>query len=268
MTLTQTDRPAATEAPIPSASCAAMPKAVMILAAGEGTRMRPLTETRPKPLLEVAGRSLLDRILDRVVEAGISQVVVNSHYLGQQVIDHMQENWSDAGFTLSLSQEDALLETAGGTLNALPLMGDADPIMVINSDALWMDGPVPTLRAMADGFDPDHMDALLMMYPMARLQAMHALGDFLMEPDGVLTKRPEGTVAPYIYAGVQIISRRVFDGVEPGRRSFLELWATAQEAGRLYGQKHDGWWYHVGTPQALEEATDLLQEDEARWLRP
>jgi MurNAc alpha-1-phosphate uridylyltransferase len=228
----------------------------MVLAAGLGTRMRPLTEAVPKPLLALRGRSLLDHALDRLADAGIGEVVVNAHHLAQQVVVACEARQSPRCTVLV---EDELLETGGGIRNALPLLGEA-PFAVVNGDAYWLDGPTPALARLAAAFDEERMDALLLMVRAATVEGEVGLGDFLLDPVGRIRRPKEREVAPYLYAGVQIIHPRLMDGTEPGRFGLMGPWMRAIEAGRLYGLVHDGAWFHLSTPPDLERAEEVLDK--------
>ncbi|MEI8394448.1 MAG: nucleotidyltransferase family protein [Rhodospirillaceae bacterium] len=228
----------------------------MVLAAGFGLRMRPLTLTRPKPLLTVAGRSMLDHALDRLVEAGVETAVVNSHYLGEQIGAHL------AGRTtprLILSPEAEVLETGGGIRLALPHFG-AEPFYSVNADILWLDGTVPALRRLAESFEPGRMDALLLLMPVDRAQGYDGPGDFSLEADGRVVRRREGETAPHVFAGVHITSPALFADTPEGPFSTNLVWNRALARGRLYGLVHDGDWFHVGTPEALEKTEALLAD--------
>jgi MurNAc alpha-1-phosphate uridylyltransferase len=240
--------PNAMETPLPARPAIAT---AMILAAGLGTRMRHLSAERPKPLTEVAGRSLIDRVADRCVEAGVRRAVVNTHYMAEMIENHLSAR---RDIEIVFSREDKLLDTAGGTANARKLLGDG-PIFAINSDALWMNGPQSALTRLAAAFDPDSMDFLLLMHRMAQLPEHGGRGDFHMDALGRLKRRKQAELSPYIYAGVQVLSPAVLDAVPPGTAlSFNPLWDKSGAAGRLFGQVHDGSWYHIGTPEALAGA--------------
>ncbi len=231
----------------------------MILAAGFGKRMRPITDTLPKPLVQVAGRALLDRALDHFETAGISKVVVNSHYLGDQIRDHLAPRNSP---DIILSPESEILETGGGVLHALDQLGDA-PFVAANSDALWGDGPTPALSRMRDVWDDTRMDALLLLHSTVNAVGYVGRGDFFMEPDGALTRRQEGGVAPFLFTGIQILHPRCFDGEAPGKFSLNRIYDKALAAGRLFGLRHDGDWYHVGTPEGLAEVETIFRRPKA-----
>jgi len=228
----------------------------MVLAAGLGTRMRPLTEAVPKPLLALRGRSLLDHALDRLEDAGVTEAVVNAFHLAPQVAAACEARRSPRCTVLV---EGELLETGGGILNALPHLGEA-PFAVVNGDAYWLDGPTPALLRLAAAFEEDRMDAMLLMVRAAQVEGEVGLGDFLLDPLGRLRRPKEREVAPYLYAGVQIIHPRLLDGTQPGRFGLMGPWLRAIEAGRLYGLVHDGAWFHLSTPPDLQRAEEALDK--------
>jgi N-acetyl-alpha-D-muramate 1-phosphate uridylyltransferase len=236
---------------------AELPEVAMVLAAGLGKRMRPLTATRPKPLVEVAGRTLLDHCLDRLRAAGVRKAVVNVHYLADALEAHLRNRVK--GIEIAVSDERGLLlETGGGLAKALPLI-DADPFLVVNSDNLWIDGPVDTLRLLASHWDDARMDALLLLVPLARANCHSGQGDFHMDAPGRLRRRKPGAVAPFVYTGIQIVSKRLFEGELPqGPFSLNLLWDRAIEAGRCYGAVHQGLWFDVGAPPNIRRAEDIL----------
>ncbi len=236
----------------------AMPKTAMVLAAGYGTRMRPLTETTPKPLLEVAGRSLLDHILDHLKRAGIEKIVINLHHLGEAIEKHLAD-FDGAELVFSYEREE-LLETGGGIKAALPLLGE-EPFFAINGDVVWLDGVVPCLQRLAETWDPACMDALLLLHPTITAFGYDGDGDFMMSPDGLLRRRIEREVAAFLFAGVQILHPRLFAGAPDGAFSLNRLYDKAIENQRLHGLRHDGEWFHVGTPAALRLADELLHEE-------
>jgi MurNAc alpha-1-phosphate uridylyltransferase len=231
------------------------PAKAMVLAAGLGVRMRPLTDRMPKPLVQVAGRALLDHVLDKLAEAGVREAVVNVHYLPDQIIDHV------AGRTaprVTISDErDLVRGTGGGVVKALPLLGDA-PFFHVNADTMWIDGVRPNLARLAEAFDPARMDILLLMAPTTSSIGYHGSGDYAMAADGTLRKRSEHQVVPFVYAGVAIISPTVFADAPQGAFSLTKLFDRANEQGRLYGLRMDGVWMHVGTPDAIAAAEDAF----------
>ncbi len=245
----------------------ALPETAMVLAAGLGTRLRPLTETTPKPLIQVAGRSLLDHCLDRLVEAGVRRAVVNIHWLGEQIRQHLQGR-KDIEIVIS-DESDALLETGGGIARALPLLCNGPllgngPFLSVNSDLIWRDARGNALRRMAARFDADSMDALLLLQPAMAATGYDGMGDFMMDQMGLLTRRDARCVAPFVYTGVQIISPRLFDAVPVGEKaeafSLNRLYDRAIEQGRLYGLRHEGDWMDVGSHTGLAQAEALLSD--------
>ncbi len=221
----------------------------MVLAAGLGKRMRPLTATRPKPLVRVAGKALIDHAFDRIADAGIGHVVVNAHYLADALTAHVRgARWP---FAIDVSDERAqLLETGGGLMAALPqLRGDA--FLCVNSDNIWTDGPTPAIEQLARRWDDTAMDALLLLVPQARATGHGGQGDFRMDALGRVSRRAPGRVAPFVFTGIQIISRRLL--VDPPGAAFSTniFWDRAIAAGRLYGLSHQGQWFDVGTPASI-----------------
>jgi len=233
-----------------------MPETAMVLAAGLGKRMRPLTNDRPKPLVEVAGAALLDHALARVAQAGVRRAVVNVHYMAERIEAHLAAGRQ--GLDIALSDERAaLLETGGGVANALPLIA-GDPFFVLNSDNLWVDGPRPALGELARAWDGAAMDALLLVVPYAGATGYEGQGDFHMDADGRLARRAEGRLAPYVFTGVQLLSKRLFERVAVEPFSLNRLYDRALADGRLFGLAYGGLWFHVGTPAALAEAEAVL----------
>lgn len=240
-----------------------IPKRAMVLAAGLGVRMRPLTDTTPKPMIEVAGRTMLDRALDRLVEAGVQTAVVNTHWLPERIEDHLKAR-TDIG--IEISREELLLETGGGVANALPLLGD-DAFFVVNADIVWRDGTIPALERLARHWDDAAMDVLLLLTGAVRATGYDGPGDFLMDPVGGLKRRPERQIAPFVFTGVQIVHPRLFADAPDGAFSMNVLYDRASEAGRLRGLAHDGEWYHVGTPDAIGVAEAEILEREGSRVR-
>ena len=230
----------------------------MVMAAGLGKRMRPLTATRPKPLVRVAGQALIDHALDRIEEAGIRRTVVNVHYLADAVEAHLQARARRTGAEYVVSDERTrLLETGGGLVRALPMLGDK-PYLCANSDNIWVNGPVDSVRALAERWDPEKMDALLLLIPHARAHGHGGLGDFHMDAQGRLSRRRASRVAPFVYTGVQVISPRLI--VDPPAEVFSTniFWNRAIVDGRAYGMVHPGLWFDVGTPQAIPLVEDAI----------
>jgi MurNAc alpha-1-phosphate uridylyltransferase len=223
----------------------------MVLAAGLGTRMRPLTDRMPKPLVRVAGAPLLDHVLDRLADAGVETAVVNVHYFADQIEAHLEGRKRPR---IVISDERAqLLDTGGGVVKALGTLGSA-PFFHVNSDTIWIEGVRPNLVRLAESFDPARMDVLLLLAPTAGSIGYDGRGDFAMGPDGRLSRRPERGVVPFVYAGVAILSPGLFADAPQGPFSLNRLFDRAMEAGRLHGLRLDGTWMHVGTPQAIEAA--------------
>jgi len=236
---------------------AAVPEVAMVMAAGLGKRMRPLTAARPKPLVEVAGKALLDHCLDRLRAAGVRKAVVNVHYLADALEAHLKNRVQ--GIEVAVSDErDQLLETGGGLVRALPLI-DADAFLVVNSDNLWIDGPLDTLRLLASGWDDARMDALLLLVPHARAHCHLGQGDFHLSAAGKLRRKKAGSVAPFVYTGIQIVSKRLFRGELPeGPFSTNILWDRAIEEGRCFGAVHQGLWFDVGAPPNIRQAEEIM----------
>jgi MurNAc alpha-1-phosphate uridylyltransferase len=222
------------------------PQSAMVLAAGLGTRLRPITDRLPKPLVEIAGRTLLDRAIDRLVDAKVERVVVNLHYKADMIARHLATR---RDVEVRLSHEEILLETGGGIAHALPLLDEV--FYVVNSDVLWLDGKMPALARLAGEFDPAQHDAVLLMQRTTSAVGYEGAGDFMLDPLGNLRRRSEREVAPHLFAGVEILHRRLFDGAPGGAYSLNPLWDKAIAAGRAKGLVHDGEWFHVGTPAGL-----------------
>jgi MurNAc alpha-1-phosphate uridylyltransferase len=228
-----------------------------VLAAGLGKRMRAVTATVPKPLVEVAGKALLDHALDRVAEAGIGTAVVNVHYLADLIEGHLAGR-TEGPATLVSDERGALVETGGGIRKALPLLG-AGPFVVLNSDSFWLEGPASNLRRLIESWDRDRMDGLLLVAPTATSLGYEGAGDFVMDPDGRLERRGEREVAPFIYAGVAILTPSLFADTPTGAFSLNLLFDRAIAAGRLFGMRLDGQWLHVGTPEAIRAAEERVR---------
>jgi N-acetyl-alpha-D-muramate 1-phosphate uridylyltransferase len=241
----------------PTITCT-LPETAMVMAAGLGKRMRPLTATRPKPLIEVAGRSLLDRALDGVAAAGVEHVVVNAHYFADQIEAAVKSRQHPARIDVS-DERALLLETGGGIANALPLIR-GDSFFTINADNMWIDGPVDTLHLIAARWNPDEMDALLLLVPLARAHGYDGRGDFHMDGLGQLTPHGGLKVAPFVYSGLQIIARHLFDGEPAEPFTMWRAWHKALAKGRMFGLSHPGLWFHVGTPASIGETEVLLAE--------
>ena len=238
---------------------APVPTTAMVMAAGLGKRMRPLTATRPKPLVEVAGKPLIDHVFDRLRSAGIQRAVVNVHYLADTLEAHLRTRVKDIEVIVS-DERKQLMETGGGLVQARELLGD-DPVLVVNSDNLWVDGPIDAIRALAQQWDDSRMDALLLVVPSARANNHNGRGDFHLDAHGRITgRRKPGRVAPFVYTGVQIFSPRLIRDWPEGPFSTNLFWNRAIEAGRAWAMPHQGLWFDVGTPQAVGETEALLAD--------
>ncbi len=233
-------------------------ESAMVMAAGIGKRMRPLTATRPKPLVRVAGKALIDHSLDRIEAAGVRQVVVNVHYLADALEAHLAAQ--KRSFTIAVSDERTqLLETGGGMMKALPLL-TGDPILIVNSDNIWTDGPQDSITNLARHWDDTKMDALLLVIRQASATGHRGKGDFHMDPNGQLSRRKPGRIAPFVYTGIQLISRRLLVDAPEGPFSTNILWDRAIAAGRLYGLSHMGQWFDVGTPASIAPTEAALTD--------
>ena len=226
-----------------------MPDSAIVLAAGRGKRMGALTDRIPKPLIPVEGRALIDHVLDRLVAAGIRRAVVNLHYRGDAIATHLARRHDIA---IEFSRESEALETGGGIAKALPLLGDV--FFAINADVFWLDGAASALHQLGATFDSARTDALLLVQPTAHAAGYDGPGDFMLDPAGAVRRRREAEVAPFVFAGIEILHRRLFDDAPNGAFSINRLWDGAIERGRLRGLVHDGEWYHVGTPAGLAQA--------------
>lgn len=232
-----------------------LPKSAMVLAAGLGKRMRPLTDLVPKPLVRLHQRPLIDHVLDRIAAAGIEQAVVNVHFHADQLIGHLQSRTRPR--VLISDERDALLDTGGGVKKALPKLGP-EPFLIHNSDSIWIEGVQPNLVTLARSFDPERMDCLMLLALGSTSIGYDDRGDFMMSPDGLLKRRPERELAPFVFTGVSIAHPRLFENAPEGPFSLNLLWDRAIEQRRLYGIRLDGIWMHAGTPAALAEAEQLL----------
>ena len=236
---------------------AEVPHTAMIMAAGLGKRMRPLTATKPKPLIEVGGKALLDHVLEKLRTAGVKKVVVNVHYLADAIEAHLASRAH--GLEVVISDERKLLmETGGGLVRAAPLI-DCDPFIAINSDNLWIDGPADTLKLLASHWDDARMDALLLLVPHARAHNHRGLGDFHMDSAGRLTRRGRSRVAPFVFTGIQIVSKRLLRDAPAGAFSTNLFWDRAIEEGRCFGAVHQGLWFDVGTPKSIPMTEAALE---------
>jgi N-acetyl-alpha-D-muramate 1-phosphate uridylyltransferase len=227
----------------------------MVMAAGLGKRMRPLTASKPKPLVRVGGKALIDYTLDGLGQAGVAKAVVNVHYLADALEAHLAARKAAPAIVISDEREE-LLETGGGMVKAAPLL--ADPFFCLNSDNVWLDGPRDVFRELSARWDADQMDALLLVVSHARATNYVGKGDFHLDPMGRVTRRRTGRIAPFIYTGIQLVSHRLLQGAPEGAFGTMQLWERAIAEGRLYGLSHTGLWCEVGTPDAIAPTKALL----------
>jgi MurNAc alpha-1-phosphate uridylyltransferase len=220
----------------------------MVLAAGLGKRMRPLTATQPKPLVRVSGKALIDHALDRLAEAEIASAVVNVHYLADALEAHLDQRVALPKIRIS-DERDLLLNTGGGMAHALSHL--PDPFFCLNSDNIWLDGPRNAFRELSGAWDPARMDALLLVVSHARASNHRGKGDFHLDPVGRISRRRSGRIAPFIYTGIQLVSHRLLRDAPQGPFGTMMLWERAIEEGRLYGLSHNGLWFEVGEPSAI-----------------
>jgi MurNAc alpha-1-phosphate uridylyltransferase len=237
-------------------------RTAMVLAAGLGERMRPLTLCMPKPLVPLAGRPLIDHVLDRLAQAGVKTAVVNVHYLPDQLEAHVLNRQGKPPKIVVSDERGMLLDTGGGATKALPLLGTG-PFFIHNADSVWSEGAMPALQRMLRLWNPAAMDCLLLLAQTATSIGYAAKGDFSMEPDGRLQRRGEKEIVPFAFAGVSLCDERLFKDAPQGRFSLNVLWDKALAKGRLYGVRLDGRWMHVGTPDALAEAETLFEREGA-----
>ena len=234
-----------------------VPGTAMIMAAGLGKRMRPLTASRPKPLIEVGGKALLDHVLDKLRTAGVRKVVVNVHYLADSLEAHLSTRSNGLEVVIS-DERDLLLETGGGLVRAEPLI-DCDPFLSLNSDNLWVDGPADTLRLLASQWDGERMDALLLLVPLAGARNHKGIGDFHMDRSGRIRRRDKSHVAPFVFTGIQMLSKRLLRDAPAGPFSTNLLWDRAIAEGRCFGAVHHGLWFDVGNPEAIKQTEAVLE---------
>ncbi|WP_240624505.1 nucleotidyltransferase family protein [Aurantiacibacter odishensis] len=228
----------------------------MVLAAGLGKRMRPLTATQPKPMVRVAGKPLVDHALDKLADAGVARAVVNVHYLADSIEAHLKDR--AAPEVIISDEREELLETGGGIVKAAGHL--PDPFFCLNSDNIWLDGPVNAFADLSAFWDADRMDALLLLVTHKAAHNFSGKGDFHMDAEGRLRRRQSGRIAPYIFTGIQLISKRLMRDAPEGPFSTNTLWSRAIEEGRLYGTAFTGQWFEVGTPQAIKPTEEALSE--------
>lgn len=230
-----------------------IPKTAMIMAAGFGTRMRPLTEHLPKPLVRVAGKPLIDYSLDFLANSGVEKVIINSHYLAEMLEEHLAKRTNAP--QIIISRENEVLETGGGVLNALPLLGD-EPFFVVNSDVICIDGKAPTLKSLWQHWNDQTMDALLLLQEVKNAVGYYGFGDFSLNDDGILQRRGEGEIAPLVFTGIQILHPRLFAGAKSGKFSTNVLYN--KNLSRVGAMVHDGNWLHIGDMQGIKQAESFL----------
>jgi MurNAc alpha-1-phosphate uridylyltransferase len=236
------------------------PRCAMVLAAGLGTRMRPFNGHVPKPLVQVGGKPLIDYVLDRLADAGVERAVVNVHHLADQIERHLARRRRPE--IIISDERSELLGTGGGVVKALPQLGSA-PFFHVNSDTIWIDGVAPNLQRLAAAFEPARMDALLLLAASISSIGYTGRGDFAMAPDGLVQRRGERNVVPFVYSGAAILTSAFFAGVPAGPSSMSPLFDRAIESGRLFGLRLEGLWMHVGTPEAVNAAETAIVESVA-----
>jgi MurNAc alpha-1-phosphate uridylyltransferase len=239
----------------PKASTA-VPDTVMVFAAGLGRRMRPVTDTMPKPLVRIGGRAMIDHMLDRFAEIGVKHAIVNVHYLADQLERHVAQRTKPR--IIISDEREKLLDQGGGIKKVLPLIGD-EPFFICNTDAIWLEGARSNLARLAERWDPKVMDVLLLVAATSTSVGVDWAGDFFMEGDGRLRRRGEDEVAPFVYAGVGIVKPQLFADVKEDVFRLAPFFFRAAEYGRLFGHRLDGQWLHVGTPAAIEEAERAIR---------
>ncbi len=232
-------------------------KTAMVMAAGMGKRMRPLTATRPKPLVHFAGKPLIDHCFDKLWDAGICNVIVNVHYLADSLEAHLESLSYPMDIKIS-DEREQLLETGGGLIKALPLI-EEDPFFCLNSDNIWLDGPQNVFAQLSEQWDADKMDALLLLVPHQRACNYKGQGDFLINADGRLVRRLPRKVAPFVFSGIQLMSKKLIQDPPEEKFSTNIFWDRAMAEGRLYGAVHQSFWFDVGTPAALKPTEEFLR---------
>jgi N-acetyl-alpha-D-muramate 1-phosphate uridylyltransferase len=228
----------------------------MVFAAGLGKRMRPITDTMPKPLVKIGGRAMIDHMLDRFAEIGVKRAIVNVHYLADQIERHLGGRTRPQ--IIISDERERLLDQGGGIKKVLPLIGD-EPFFICNTDAIWLEGARSNLARLAQQWQPERMDVQLLVAASTTSIGVDWPGDFHMDAEGRLTRRGESEVAPFVYAGVGIIKPQVFAEVKEEVFRLAPFFFAAAERGRLFGQRLEGQWLHVGTPAAIEEAERAIQ---------
>ena len=229
----------------------------MIMAAGYGTRMRPLTNTIPKPLVKVNGRALIDRVIDRLIAVGVDTIVVNVHYMSDQIVSHLAAR-KDAEFIIS-DETETLLDSGGGVFKALHYF-NGHPFFHANADTVWVEGASRALPRLMEAWDPARMDALMLLASTVTTVCYDGRGDFMMDADGRLTRVPEGRVSPFVWMSMEILHPRLFEGVTETKFSINPLWNKAIAKGRLFGQRLDGVWMHIDRPDAVTASEEYLDD--------
>jgi MurNAc alpha-1-phosphate uridylyltransferase len=227
----------------------------MIMAAGFGTRMRPLTNKIPKPLVKVQGRALIDHVMDRLVAAGVKTIVVNIHYMGDQIKAHVEKR-KDVEIVIS-DETDAILDSGGGIFKALPHF-KGEPFYHANADTVWVEGASHALERLKAAWNPAEMDALMLLASTVTTVCYDGRGDFMMDAEGRLSRVPEGRISPFVWMSMEILHPRLFDGMQPGKFSINPLWDKAIAKRRLYGQRLDGVWMHIDRPEAIKRSEEYL----------
>ena len=234
------------------------PHAAFVLAAGLGKRMRHLTHGIPKPLVPLHGMPLIDRVLNRIADAGIPRAIVNVHYMADALESHLAGRTRPA-ITIS-NERGLLLDTGGGIVNAWPQL-NAGPFLIHNSDSVWIETMTGNLVSLCNAWNPQTMDSLMLLAPLANSMGYDGNGDFEMAADGILSRRQPGSLSPYVFAGVSIAHPRLFADAPSGAFSLNKVWDDAISAGRLYGVRLEGTWMHVGTPEAVIEAERRMDRE-------
>lgn len=229
----------------------------MIMAAGFGTRMRPLTNDRPKPLVKVRGKALIDHVIGRLVKAGVTKIVVNVHYRADMIEAHLRKR-KDVEIVIS-DERESLLESGGGIYKALPQF-EGEPFFHVNADTVWVEGTGHALERLKARWDPETMDALMLLAPTVHTVCYDGLGDFMMDAEGHLARVPEHHVAPFVWMSVEIVHPRLFAKAPGGKFSINPLWDAAIEKGRLYGLRLDGVWMHIDRPDAVAASEAFLAD--------
>ncbi|MCI0598080.1 MAG: nucleotidyltransferase family protein [Beijerinckiaceae bacterium] len=220
--------------------------------------MRPLTDRMPKPLITVAGKSLIDHVLDRFTTASVETAIVNVHYLASQVEAHVAARKTPR--ILISDERDKLLGQGGGIAKALPLLG-REPFFIANTDAFWIEGPADNLHRLAAAWEPEQMDMLLLVAAVSESVGVDSTGDFTLTPDGRLLRRAERAIAPFVYTGVGIVKPELFEGRAGEVFPLAPFFFAAADAGRLFGERLGGLWLHVGTPEAIKDAERMIARD-------